>query len=58
MDGLSANQLQGVNMNVIPIVKDLLTFNVLLYDLDNVIGNLIGDLARRSQQKLHRTLHF
>ena len=33
MDGLSADQLQGVHMNDISIVEDLLTLNILLYDI-------------------------
>ena len=38
-------------MNDIPIAKDLLILNILLYDIDNVDGNIIGELARRSLQK-------
>ena len=44
MDGLSPNQFQGVHMNDIPIVEDMLTLNILLYDIDIVDGNIIGDL--------------
>ena len=40
MDGLSLNQFQGVHMNDIPTVEDLLTLNILLYDIDIVDGNL------------------
>ena len=36
-------------MNILPIV-DLLALNILLYDIDIVDGNLIGELARRSVQ--------
>ena len=46
MDGLSADQFQGVHMNDIPIVEDLLTLNILLYDIDIVDGNIVGELAR------------
>ena len=45
MDGLSPNQFQGVQMNDIPIVEDLLTLNIVLYDIDFVDGNIIGELA-------------
>ena len=38
-------------MNGIPIVEDLLIFKNLLYDIDNVDGNIIGELAIRSLQK-------
>ena len=45
MDGLSADQFQGVHMNAIPIVEGLLTLNNLLYDIDFVDGNIVGELA-------------
>ena len=51
MDGLSADQFQGVHMNDIPFVEDLLTLSIALYDIDIVDGNIIGELARRSVQK-------
>ena len=51
MDGLSADQFQGVHMNDIPIVEDVLILNILLYDIDIVDGNMVGELARRSVQK-------
>ena len=40
MDGLSPNQFQGVHMNDIPTVEDLLILNILLYDIDIVDGNI------------------
>ena len=51
MDGLSASQIQVVQMNDIPIVENLLTLNILLCDIDVVDGNIIRELARRSVQK-------
>ena len=51
MDGLCADQFQGDHMNDIPVVEDLLTLNILLYDIDIVDGNIVGELARRSVQK-------
>ena len=51
MDGLSPNQFHGVHMNNIPIVKHLLSLNILLFDIDFVEGNIIGELARQSVQK-------
>ena len=50
MDGLSPNQIQGVYMNDIPTVEDLLTLNILLYDIDIVDANIVGELAGRSVQ--------
>ena len=58
MDGLSAHQFQGVHMNDIPIVEDLLTLNILLYDIDIVDGNIVGELARRSLQKYENTVRL
>ena len=52
MDGLSTDQFEGVHMNDIPIVEDLLTLNIPLY----VDGNIIGELARRSVQKSGNTV--
>ena len=43
-------------MNDIPTVEDLLTLNILLYDIDIGDGNFIGELARRSVQKYDNTL--
>ena len=51
MDGLSPNQFQGVHMKDISTVKYLLTLNILLYVIDIVDGNNVGELARRSVQK-------
>ena len=45
-------------MNDIPIVEDLLTLNILLYDLDIVDGNIVGGLARRSVQKYENTVRL
>ena len=38
-------------MNDIPNLEDLLTLNILLYYIDFVDGNIIGELARQSVQK-------
>ena len=56
MGGLSADQFQGFHMNDIPIVEDLLTLNILLYDIDIVDGNIVGELARRSVQKYENSV--
>ena len=54
MDGLSADQFQGVHMNDIPILEDLLTLSILRYNIDIVNGNIVGELARRSGQKYEK----
>ena len=45
-------------MNDIPIVEDLLALDILLYDVDIVDGNIIGELARRSVQKYDNTVRL
>ena len=55
IDGLSSNQIQGVHMNDIPTVVDLLTLNILLYDIDIVDENIVKELARRSVQQYENT---
>ena len=47
MDGLNPNQFKGVHRNDIPFVEDLLTLNSLLYCIDILDRNIIGQLARR-----------
>ena len=58
MDGLSPNQFQGVHTNDIPTVEDLVTLNILLYDIDIVDGNIFGELARRNMQKYNNTVRL
>ena len=58
MDELSCNQFQGVHMNNIPTVENLLTLNKLLYDVDIVDGNIVGELARRSVQNYENTVRL
>ena len=36
---------QGVHLNDIPIVENLLQLNIFLYDIDFVDGKLIGELC-------------
>ena len=56
MVGLSADEFQLVHMNDVPIVEDLLTLNMLLYDSDIVDGNIFGELARRSTKEYDNTV--
>ena len=58
MNGLSPNQFQGVNMNDIPTLEDLLTLNILLYDIDIVDGNIVEEVARQSVPKYENTLRL
>ena len=58
VDALSTHQFHGLHMNEIPFVEDLITFNIVLYDIDFVDGNIIGELARRSVQKNENTVRL
>ena len=58
MDGLSADQFQGVHTNDILFVEDLLTLNIALYGIDIVVGNIIGELAKRNVQKYENTVRL
>ena len=55
---MSADQFQGVHMNDVPTVEDLLALNILLYDIDNVDGNIVGEIARRSLQNYENTVRL
>ena len=44
------SKFQDVHLNDIPKIKDLLQLNIFLYDKDFVVGELIGELYRRSIQ--------
>ena len=57
-DGLSLNHFQGVHMNDIPTVEDLLALNILLYDIDFLDGNIVGELARQSVQKYENNVRL
>ena len=45
-------------MNDILFVGDLLTINIVLYDIDIVDANIIEELARRSLQKYNNTVRL
>ena len=55
---MSADQFQGVHMNDVPTVEDLLALSILLYDIDNVDGNIVGEIARRSLQIYENTVRL
>ena len=50
------SKFQGVHFSDIPKVEDLLQLNILLYDIDFVDGELIGELCRRSVQKYEKSV--
>ena len=45
------SEFQGVELNDIPKVEDLLQLNIFLYDIDFLDGELIGELCGRSIQR-------
>ena len=58
MNVIKPSQFQGVHLNAIPFVEDLVTFDNLLYDFDVVDGNIVGELARRSLQNYGDTVRY
>ena len=48
------SNFQGVHMTDIPKVEEQLQLGIFLYDIDFVNGELIGELARRSIQKVEK----
>ena len=48
------SKFQGVHLKDIPKVENLLQLNILIYDIDFVDGELIGELCRRSVQKYEK----
>ena len=42
-NGLNPDQLQGVHMKDIPVVVDLVSLNILLYNVDTVDAKMIGE---------------
>ena len=52
------SKFQGVHLNDIPKVEDLLQLNIFLYDIDFVDGELIGELSRRTIQKYEKSVEL
>ena len=50
------SKFQGVQLNDIPKVEDLLQLNIFVYDIDFVDGELIGELCRRNIQKYEKSV--
>ena len=47
-DRLSPSQFTGVHLDDLPVVEEVLTLNILLYDIVILNGNTVGELAGRS----------
>ena len=52
------SKFQGVHMTDIPKVEEMLLLNIFLHYVDFVDGELIGELARRSFQKIEKSVNF
>ena len=50
------SKIQGVHMTGIPKVEEMLQLNNFLYEFDFVEGELIGELSRRSIQKVEKSV--
>ena len=55
-EGCKHNHFEGVRLNDIPIVEDLLRTNFFLKKIDLVNGTVIGELARRTVQNYKFTV--
>ena len=55
MDGVRANQFQRKYKINFSKIEVLLTLNILLYDIDIMIGNVIGELSRFSVRKYEKS---
>ena len=56
--GIEPATFQGVCVDDIPLVEDLIQVNIFLYDIDIVDGSIVGELARRSVQKYCNTVRL
>ena len=50
------SKFQGVHLNDIPKVEDLLQLNIFFYDIDFVDEDVIGELCRRGNQKYQKSV--
>ena len=51
-------KIQGVCMDYIPSVEDIVGINILLYDIDLIDGAMVGELARRNIKKYQKNVQF
>ena len=50
------SKFQSVHMTDVPKVEEMLQLNIFLYDVDFVVGELIGELARRNIQRFEKSV--
>ena len=52
------SKFQGVCMDDIPSVEDIVRINILKYDIDFIDGAMVGELARRSIKKYEKIVQL
>ena len=52
------SKFQGVCMDDIPSVEDIVSINIFIYDIDLIDGAMIGELARRSIKKYEKSVQL
>ena len=53
-----ASNFQGVCMDDIPSVEDIVGINIFIYDIDLIDGAMVGELARRSIKKYNKNVQL
>ena len=52
------SKFQGVCMDDIPAVEDMVSTNIFIYDIDLIDGAIVGELARRSIKKYEKIVQL
>ena len=52
------SKFQGVCMDDIPSVEDIVSINIFIYDIDFIDGAMVGELARRSIKKYEKNVQL
>ena len=52
------SKFQGVCMDDIPAVEDIVGINIFIYDIDLIDGEMVGELARRSIKKCEKNVQL
>ena len=52
------SKIQGVCMEDIPSVQDIVSINIFIYDIDLIDGAMVGELARRSIKKYEKNVQL
>ena len=52
------SKFQGVCLDDIPSVEDIVDINIFIYDIDPIDGAMVGELARRSIKKYEKSVQL